>query len=96
MRTAFSNIVSNTLSKLSDDELMMRSTSAVAVCCWRASASSRLSRATSDSWPPADELRDRVVPVALARFDAALFRRDLTYPALDPLMTFPEAQESAS
>jgi hypothetical protein len=82
MRTAFSNIVSNTLSKLPDDELMMRNTSAVAVCWLRASASSLLSHAMSDLWSAADELTGRAV--LLGRFSAAgLRRRDLADPALE-------------
>jgi hypothetical protein len=96
MRVAFSKIVSNTRSKLSRAELIMRNTSAVATCSWRASASSRLTRATSDSWLAADELRGRDASVPLGRFGAAgLRRRDLTGPALErPRMAFPEAQEA--
>jgi hypothetical protein len=79
MRTAFSNIVSNTLSKLPDDELMMRNTSAVAVCWLRASASSLVSHAM---WSAADELTGRAV--LLGRVSAAgLRRRDLADPALE-------------
>ena len=75
---------------------MMCSTSAVAVCSWRASASSRLTRATSDSCTAANKLRGRAASVPLARFRAAgLRRRDLAEPALERRpMAFPEAQKA--
>ena len=61
---------------------MIRNTSAVAVCCWRASASSWLSLAMSDFCPAADELTGRAVP--LGRFSAVgLRRRGLADPALE-------------
>ena len=41
------------------DELMTRNTSVVAFCCSTASFSSRLSRATSVSWPARDGLQPR-------------------------------------
>jgi hypothetical protein len=65
---------------------MTWSTSAVAVCRSNDAFSSRVSRATSVSWPAADELRRRADLVALRRFIvAALRRRVLTCspPALE-------------
>ena len=54
-------------------------TSEVALCCSNASFSSRASRATSASWPAADELRRRADLGALRRFTVtALRRRALT------------------
>ena len=73
------------------DELMMRSTPAIAVCCWRTSASSRLSLSIAESRPAADELRGGAA-FPLWRFSAAALRgRDLTDPVLErPLIVFLE------
>src|SRR5262249_28998744 len=48
--------VSSTALRSKVERLITLSTSAVAVCCSRASFSSRVSRATSVSWPEAEEL----------------------------------------
>ena len=69
MRKAFASIASKTGSISPGDELMILSTSEVAVCCSRASFSSRLSRVTSVSLPAATGLRARVAFGALGRAD---------------------------
>jgi hypothetical protein len=75
------------------DVLMILRTSAVAVCCSRASSNSRRSRATSICWPESEELLWRTAFMAFAlRLRAfaslllALERR---------LIAFPKAQDKA-
>ena len=62
--------------------------------------SSRVSRATSVSWPAADELRRRTAFGALRRFRATVLRRRVltgSPPALERrLIAFPSAQDEAS
>src|SRR5215469_2498619 len=64
--TAFSSIALKTGSSSPGDPPMTRNTSLVAACCSNASLSSRRSRATSVSWPEADELLWRTVFGAFA------------------------------
>src|SRR5262249_16094905 len=55
-RAVLLTTTSNTGRSSTGEALMVLRTSAVAVCCSCASCSSRRSRATSVSWPEADEL----------------------------------------
>src|SRR6476661_2504248 len=82
---ALASIASKTGSKSPDDELLIRSTSEVAVCCSRASFSSRVSRATSASGIGADE--DTALDTSRRFVFSALRRRDLdvSRPALERL-----------
>ena len=69
------SMLANTGCKLTGELLMTPSTSEVAVCCSRASFSSRVSRATSASSLGADELERATVFGALRRFGSGAFRR---------------------
>src|SRR6516164_230383 len=92
-RLALSAIMSNTGWTSVGERLMTLSTSAVATCCSRASFSSRVSRATSVSWPATKEPRAPTDSGALRRFDVTtLWRCDLarSRPALERrLIAFP-------
>src|SRR6516165_6373699 len=79
------------------ERAITRSTSDVAVCCSNASLSSRVSRATSVSWPEADELLSRTAFGAFAlRLRAlvglllALERRRIAHPRLRTTPIFKE------
>src|SRR6516162_7630612 len=79
---------------------MTCSTLEIAACCSSASCSSRVSRATSVSWPGTEEPRAPTDSGALRRFGVtALWRCDLA--GLPPaperrLIAFPKAQDKAS
>src|SRR6516165_8134037 len=96
-RRALSAIMSNTGWTSVVERLMTLSTSAVAICCSRASFSSRVSRATSVSGLV--ELRERTAFGASRRSGFVVLRRcDLADwpPALERrLIAFPEAQDKA-
>jgi hypothetical protein len=81
-RPTDSTKVFKTVCRSNAERLMTLSTSVVAVCCFNASLSSRVSRATSVSWPAADELRRRTAFGALPRVSVAVLRRVLAGPPL--------------
>ena len=99
-RVAFSSIARNTGSSAAGELEMTLSISEVAVCCSSASLSSRVSRATSVSWPAAEELRRDATFSASRGFSFAVLRpRALTGPlaALERrLIASPVAQDVAS
>jgi hypothetical protein len=73
-RSRFRTITSNTAFASVVEPLIEESISPVAFCCSSASSRSRVSRATSVSWPEAEELLRRTV-VALRRFGIFALRR---------------------
>src|SRR5262249_48640106 len=86
-RRALSAIMSNTGWTSVVERLMTLSTSAVAICCSRASFRSRVSPTTSGSWPETEELlwrtAFRVLALrlrALASLLLVLERRRIAYP----------------
>src|SRR5204862_3250926 len=99
-RTALVMIALKAICRSNAERLMALSTWPVAVCCSRASTSSRVSRTTSASGPEADELLWRTAFGALPLFSANVFRRRAltgSPPALERrLIAFPEAQDHAN
>src|SRR6516164_1010523 len=89
-----------TVSRLLDEVETKRRTSLIAVFSSSASSSSRLSRATTVSWPATETPRLRIAFGALRCFSLVVLRRcnlaDLP-PALERrLIAFPKAQDKAS